>query len=155
MSNSKNVISFVKRRKADLISVFGSKCCLCGFDKFQEALEFHHVNPEEKEFGITSMTTTKAIELQLTELRKCICVCANCHRGIHAGYLNVPNNWQELYNNDIANNLIQKVHAKHHFCRNCGKEISRHGLLCKECSAKAERIVERPTREELKLLIRT
>jgi hypothetical protein len=32
----------------------GGRCILCGFDKFQEALEFHHVNPEEKDFTLTS-----------------------------------------------------------------------------------------------------
>ena len=46
-SNSQNVITVVKRRKSNLIKVFGERCCLCGFNAYQEALEFHHVNPEE------------------------------------------------------------------------------------------------------------
>ena len=62
MSNSQIVIDFVKRRKSNLIKVFNSKCCICGFDKWQSALEFHHVNPEEKEFGLTVNTTTKALD---------------------------------------------------------------------------------------------
>lgn len=75
-----------------MIKVFGRRCCLCGFNAYQEALEFHHINPEEKEFGITTDTTTKSLEKQLQELKKCILVCSNCHRGIHAGYLQVPKN---------------------------------------------------------------
>jgi len=43
--NSQNVINFVKRRKANLIKVFHSQCCICGFNAFQEVLEFHHVDP--------------------------------------------------------------------------------------------------------------
>lgn len=62
MSNSQAVIDFVKRRKSNLIKVFGGKCCICGFNKWQSALEFHHVNPNEKDFSITAENTTKAIE---------------------------------------------------------------------------------------------
>ena len=36
-------------------------------------------------------------------MKKCILVCANCHRGIHNGYLEIPQNWQELYDDEIAN----------------------------------------------------
>lgn len=67
-NNSENVCSFVRRRKADLIELFGGKCCLCGFNAFQEALEFHHVNPEEKEFSIAS-NVMKNLESQLQELK--------------------------------------------------------------------------------------
>ena len=88
VNNSKNVANFIRRRKSNLIKVFHSKCCICGFDKYQEALEFHHVNPEEKEFQIGGGNTIiKALDKQLQELKKCILVCANCHRGIHAGYI--------------------------------------------------------------------
>lgn len=52
-SNSEIVVNFIKRRKSDLRSIFHSQCCLCGFSEVQEALEFHHVNPEEKEFNIS------------------------------------------------------------------------------------------------------
>ncbi len=57
------MINFIKRRKSNLIKVFHSRCCICGFDEFQEALDFHHVNPETKSFGITdSNAVTKALE---------------------------------------------------------------------------------------------
>ena len=52
-TQSQNVINFVKRRKANLIKLFHGRCCICGFNAFQEALEFHHLNPDEKEFNIT------------------------------------------------------------------------------------------------------
>ena len=154
MSNSQAVIDFIKRRKSNLIKVFGSKCCICGFDKWQSALEFHHVNPEEKSFGIMTDHVTKSLESQLIELKKCILVCANCHRGIHANELLVPDNWKDTYNEDIANQLREEVHAKKYYCKICGKEKSREGVLCEECAHKAQRRTERPSREELKQLIR-
>lgn len=154
MSNSTTVIDFVKRRKTNLIKVFGSKCCICGFDKWQSALEFHHVNPEEKEFGITVDTATKAIEKQLAEMKKCILVCANCHRGIHSNNLEIPNNWQDFYNEEVAQQLIEETHAKKYYCKLCGKEKSKTGILCAECARLAQRKSERPSREELKNKIR-
>ena len=155
MSNSQVVIDFVKRRKNNLIKVFGNKCCICGFDKWQSALEFHHVNPEEKEFGLTVNTTTKSLEKQLTEARKCILVCANCHRGIHSNNVEVPTNWKDFYDEEVATQLLKDLEKKKYFCKVCGKEKSHTGVLCPECAAKAQRQVERPTREELKNLIRT
>ena len=155
MSNSQAVIDFVKRRKSNLIKVFGGKCCICGFNKWQSALEFHHVNPNEKDFSITAENTTKAIEKQLKELRKCILVCANCHRGIHSNNLTIPDNWQDFFNEQIAQELINETHAKKYYCKICGKEKSKTGVLCAECASKANRRSERPDRNVLKQLIRT
>lgn len=154
MSNSQVVIDFIKRRKGNLIKVFGSKCCLCGFDKWQSALEFHHVNPEEKSFGIMTDHVTKSLESQLTELKKCILVCANCHRGIHSDELTIPENWQEFYDENIANQLREEIKAKKHYCKICGKEKSKEGVLCAECARIASRRTERPSRDELKDLVR-
>lgn len=155
MSDSQVVIDFVKRRKSNLIKVFNSKCCICGFDKWQSALEFHHVNPENKEFGLTVNTTTKALEKQLAEARKCILVCANCHRGIHSGFITIPNNWQSYYNEEVANELLKELEKKKYYCIDCGKEISKGAMRCVECARLASRKVEHPDRETLKNLIRT
>lgn len=158
--NSKYVCNHVKKRKRDLISIFSNKCCLCGFDKFQEALEFHHVNPQEKKFGITdSNAVTKSLEKQIQEVRKCVLLCANCHRGVHAGYLTIPVDDITVYFDEkqaqklIEENLAIKNGQKF-FCNKCGKEISRDATHCVECSRLISRKVDRPSREELKKLIR-
>lgn len=82
-------------------------------------------------------------------------VCANCHRGIHSGDIMVPDNWESFYNEDVAEELRNKVHAKVYYCKRCGKEKSRSGVLCFDCSRAAARKAQRPSREELKGLIRT
>lgn len=61
----------------------GGKCERCGYDKYLGALDFHHKNPSEKDFtiGDRDFKLKDCIE----ETKKCILICANCHREIHAG----------------------------------------------------------------------
>ena len=157
-NNSENVKRCAQLRKENLIKVFGSKCCLCGFDIFPSALEFHHVNPEEKSFGLTGSGLMKKMETQLEEAKKCILVCANCHRGIHHENIKIPENWKELFDDQIASTLLQEHYEKLQFhathCKDCGVEISKGAVRCEKCSAVAQRNSIRPSREELKDMIR-
>ena len=166
-SNSQVVVNHIKKRKKDLIKVFHSKCCICGFDKFPQALQFHHVYPEQKSFGITdSNSVTKALDKQLIEMKKCILVCANCHRGIHQGYYSVPKNYQQLYDDNVANQLLKDLneikHGKKRYCQRCNKIIATKNKYCEQCRAIIlkekslnERKAKRPSRDQLKNLIRT
>lgn len=61
----------------------GGKCESCGYSKCVEALEFHHKNPQEKDFGISEKGHTKSFNKIKIELDKCIMLCANCHREEH------------------------------------------------------------------------
>lgn len=63
----------------------GNKCQCCGYNNCLDALEFHHLNPNEKDFNISDRDLTYDWEKIKNELDKCILVCANCHREIHAG----------------------------------------------------------------------
>ena len=153
--NSEHVCNHVKKRKKDLASLFGSKCCICGFNDFQEALEFHHIDPQTKSFGLTSSgSVTKALEKQLEEARKCVLLCANCHRGVHAGYLELPENVHQSFDEIRAQELIEEKQRKIYRCERCGAEITHKAKLCIECARLVSRKVDRPSREELKKLIR-
>lgn len=84
--NQKQVISVSKRRKKIkelAIEYKGSKCQNCGYNKCKDALEFHHIDPLEKDFAIGSKGYTRSWDRVKKELDKCILVCANCHREIH------------------------------------------------------------------------
>lgn len=64
-------------------------CSECGYDKHFAALEFHHVDPATKEYGISrlmhSNLTPERVKLFKKELKKCIILCSNCHRIHHFG----------------------------------------------------------------------
>ena len=157
MGNVQAVTDFRKRRKENLIRVLGSCCCLCGYNKCIGALEFHHVEPENKKYQLSSGNCHK-IEDDLEEAKKCILVCANCHREIHTTdiYQNVDLWKYQIYNDDFANSLLVKEQEECK-CSNCGKIISRYSKsgMCASCVQIGKRKVEnRPSREELKKLIR-
>lgn len=61
----------------------GGCCQLCGYSRCSAALEFHHLNPNEKDFGIAANGHTKSFEKIKQELDKCILVCSNCHQELH------------------------------------------------------------------------
>lgn len=48
-------------------------------------LDFHHEYPEDKSFDI-SISCGYSKEKIVEEIKKCIIVCANCHRIIHKKY---------------------------------------------------------------------
>jgi len=67
-------------------------CVVCRYDRCTKAIEFHHLNPKEKEFNISKMSCTRINKDNLIlELKKCIPLCANCHREFHNGLLNLDN----------------------------------------------------------------
>lgn len=72
------------RRNKKILAVLylGGKCSCCGYNKSYSALDFHHINPEEKEFTIAKNTSLSWKKMK-AEIQKCILLCANCHREEH------------------------------------------------------------------------
>ena len=145
-----------KNRKEDILYVMGEKCCLCGYDKAKTTLELHHIEPEEKEFTI-GKCLNRAWDILHSEIQKCVLVCANCHREIHEGLITeelissyIPERGQE-----IDKKIYDFKRKKVHYCIDCGAEISSDTTRCTKCANLNARVVERPSRDELKTLIRT
>jgi hypothetical protein len=74
--------------KIQCINYKGGKCSCCGYNKYFGALEFHHKNAKEKDFSISK--SCMSFNKIKKELDKCILVCSNCHREIHAGIICIP-----------------------------------------------------------------
>jgi len=62
----------------------GGKCEQCGYDRCIEALEFHHTDSSKKDFNVSQRGYTRSWKRVMEEIGKCIMLCANCHREIHA-----------------------------------------------------------------------
>lgn len=76
-----------KRLKEMALEYKGGKCIACGYDRCASALDFHHIDASGKEFGVSLDGLTRSWERIKAELDKCVLLCANCHREIHAGIL--------------------------------------------------------------------
>ena len=76
------------KRKNILIENKGGKCEVCGYNKCIRALEFHHIDPNKKEYNVSTSTNID-IDILLEEIKKCILVCSNCHREIHSGVITI------------------------------------------------------------------
>lgn len=68
--------------KKKAIEYLGGKCTKCGYMKCFMALDFHHLNPDDKDFSISANYNRKWESL-VEELNKCVLLCSNCHREIH------------------------------------------------------------------------
>jgi len=87
---SKNKQEIYKRKQTrinnfrkELKIMLGGKCSICGYNKCFNALDFHHKNGD-KEGVMSKLTKDFSKEKSLKEARKCILLCANCHRELHS-----------------------------------------------------------------------
>lgn len=79
-----------RKNKEVLVKEHGGKCKICGYDKHIGALQFHHINPDEKNFGIAAKGRTYGIAKLREEAKKCILVCSNCHAEIEHNNISIP-----------------------------------------------------------------
>jgi Homeodomain-like domain len=79
-----------RRVKKILIEEFGGRCALCGYANWAGALEFHHVDPATKSFGLAERGVTLGIDRVREEAQKCVLLCANCHAEVEGGAIVLP-----------------------------------------------------------------
>ena len=74
---------------AALIAFRKSGCAVCG-EHAACCLDAHHRDPSSKEFTLGRASSSRvSIERFRDELKKCICLCANCHRKLHADLISL------------------------------------------------------------------
>lgn len=66
----------------------GGKCEICGYNKCMRSLDFHHRDPEQKDFEI-SANWKVGKDKAMKELDKCSLICRNCHGEIHSGLISI------------------------------------------------------------------
>ena len=145
MTNNPNNYENQKLRglkcKYEYIMKRGGKCECCGYDKNLSALEFHHLNPEEKEFQIdVRMFSNHNLEKLEVELDKCELLCSNCHKERHHPTLTMDNVSQLIKNAEDKKSFSNQEKYKTE-CPICGKKFPKvtGKIYCsEECKWKAK-----------------
>jgi hypothetical protein len=88
--NGDRVMARRRAIKQILLEELGGACVLCGYDSCERALQFHHLDPDQKRFGIGFRGVTRSLERAREEAAKCVLLCANCHAEVEAGATELP-----------------------------------------------------------------
>ena len=66
---------------------YKTPCVICGEDE-KCCIDFHHINDDTKISSVGTMVNQfKDKQLILDEMAKCVTLCSNCHRKVHAGVI--------------------------------------------------------------------
>jgi hypothetical protein len=90
----RDTLAVVRKRKLDkskqqlLEYKLAHPCVVCG-ETSPCCLDFHHIDPNTKEFEISQNLSIKWDRI-LAEINKCMVLCSNCHRKFHAGIIALP-----------------------------------------------------------------
>jgi hypothetical protein len=85
-----------RRVKEILVDEAGGACCICGYQRYLGALQFHHLDREQKRLGLSRSGITLSIAALRAEAAKCVLVCSNCHAEVEGGVIELPAKDQRL-----------------------------------------------------------
>jgi len=67
-----------REKKRILVEEAGGACVRCSFAEHLAALDFDHLDPAKKLYGV--LRGNRSLEAAREEAKKCQLLCANCHR---------------------------------------------------------------------------
>ena len=142
-ASSERVKKHRHKVKNKLIELSGSKCINCGYDKCSDALEFHHVDPEAKKFSMAKIKAEpRNWQEVLLELSKCVMLCANCHREVHANLLDIRHLLSENLKKHTPELRTKKPQILNQ-CPFCQKDKPAYLTFCSSiCSNKSRQKVD-------------
>ena len=151
-TNSDRVKKWRTNTKIRCLKYKGGSCIICGYNKCNRAMCFHHIDPSKKEFGIAEPCTISWFRIR-NELKKCVLLCVRCHAEVHDGSINIG----PYLINDMNDDSAYKKHTKNppNKCTDCGCLISMTAKRCQKCHLVMSRKVEWPTPNFLSQLLET
>jgi len=141
------VVKFRRDQKELLVRLFGGKCRCCGYSRYFRSLQFHHLDPSQKSFGIAGGGDCRTTEDLYEEAKKCVLVCANCHGEIEGGMTPAPEYREPLP-------LPVKASAEPKKCADCDFKLGPGAKkYCIDCFQQHRDQFNWPSDEELSKLV--
>lgn len=106
---SHTVVTFRRRIKIALVEANGHKCACCGLVDHPSLYDFHHINPEQKSFGLSNASTTRAKSAYAQEAKKCVMLCSNCHRRIENNLITLDDLDLTPFNEEIYYKTLEDL----------------------------------------------
>lgn len=150
MNSNNRVKEWRKNTKTKMVTAMGGSCQCCGYNACNNALAFHHIDPSIKEIGFGDIRANPASWTKIvTELKKCILVCHNCHSEIHAGIRELPSSYVK-FNENYAD--LQKIEQFDN-CPICKEEKPKRQKFCShKCAQTNSRKVDWDSIDLLEML---
>ena len=143
MKTKSDIITEYRRRfKQRVVDSLGGCCVMCQYSKLNDNLEVHHLDPDSKDFTISSaMANPKKWEYVVVELRKCVLVCNRCHKELHKGISILPENPTRFI--ESYSELPKKEKYSQDPCPVCGGKKIIGAITCsRQCAARKSRTVD-------------
>jgi len=131
-----------------LVEGFGGKCNKCGYNRCYAALDFHHIDETQKNFGISeALAKPKRWAILVEEAKKCVMLCKVCHVELHEGIWSLSE--IDLFEFNYEEQKSQKEIPTGE-CPVCGKEVFLGNITCsRRCAAKKRNKIEWPDNSQL------
>lgn len=141
---SEKVKRWRENTKTKIVAALGGKCIICGYSRSADALDLHHVNKEEKGFRLGSVTSRpKRWELIVKECKKCVLLCANCHREFHAGIITLTPTERDRFDESRIPPELFPRRTPMDNCPVCGGPKPIYSMTCsRTCAGKRARRVD-------------
>lgn len=115
--------------KIDAINYKGGKCQVCEYNHSAASLEFHHRDPNKKDFNFGGVN--RSFNSIKSELDKCDLLCSNCHRETHEQITATKTDSSETISTGISCAMCKKIKSADNF--SLRKQTGKLHVWCKFC----------------------
>ena len=98
--HKKHYLGYKDRQRAadaeyfEKVYALKTPCAKCGDDRLY-IIDFHHIDPAKKSFNIYRKSCKSDFSTIEKEVKKCVCLCRNCHAEFHHLYGQRPEHPKE------------------------------------------------------------
>lgn len=90
---------------ASLMQELKTPCVKCGENR-KYVIDFHHIDPSTKKFNVGT-AKTYSVKTLMNEVKKCVCLCRNCHQEYHYFYGNKPEKPIETLEEYLGKRIVE------------------------------------------------